>query len=154
MCAKNRSSPSVNKCCSIKYLLLHLQNAYIAYDIRSHLPTNVRSAPLHRLEETRIPGVPWHKKTDQNRSTGVVCISQKNKGECKLQKSNENNKNKSSQQYLFIIFQYFTVNHFFMAGPPNSTEQCRQELQCTSRLVPGNGNGSQWISMFSWNQRY
>ena len=149
MCAKNRSSPSVNKCCSIKYLLLHLQNAYIAYDIRSHLPTNVRSAPLHRLEETRIPGVPWHKKPDQNRSTGVVCISQKIRGNANYRNLTKTIKTNLPNHYLLFPFlapSVFYFHHFSMAGPPNSTEQCRQELQCTSRLVTGNAmdlNGSQ-----------
>lgn len=134
VCKKNWSSPSVNKCCSIKYLL-HLQNAYILHTITPSYKCQVsivsslefkqikkhcnqqaflilcqkfqgignpktlelfvnpcKAAPLHRLEETRIPGVPWHKKT-RPKSLHRLCVVHfpKKQGECKLQKSNENN---------------------------------------------------------------
>ena len=156
VCKKSKQSQAwtsvvaSNICCFIyKTHILHT-------DIRSHLPTNVRSASLHRLEETRIPGVPWHKKT-RPKSLHRRCVHfPKNKGECKLQKSNENNKNKSSQPLLAVpFFSSFSIllSSFFhgwasqlhWAMPPRvAMYQPSGDREC---------NGSQWISMFSGNQR-
>lgn len=74
-----------------------------------------------------------------------VHFPKKNKGN-----ANYRNLTKTIKQiFPTLLVHHFYVHHFFMvfnAGPPNCTEQCRQELQCTSRLVTGNVmdlNGSQ-----------